>query len=153
MCRRRTCDDETMAAHRPDSPIAVSPFFDDIIMPTAYRTYHVNVSLCLGLLIFVSSSAFAFILGCATRIQLKLEVLSQEKTKVEVPLQHGAYLSSNKSIPNLLLEGHREQVSLFQSEQAKTTKTGLSFFDDPSCYEVMVHPGMIVHSDPKVNHT
>eukprot|EP00804_Cyclotella_cryptica_P023178 CCRYP_000385-RE/>CCRYP_000385-RE protein AED:0.05 eAED:0.05 QI:629/1/1/1/1/0.83/6/648/468 len=107
------------------------------------HTQHMKVSRWSALFIFVWSSMFAFVLGCATRIRLQLQLLRDERTlsgHTELDLKN-----STLQLINLRNEAHQNEDLLRKKTKAESRER----FFDAVCYEALVHPGLVSHSNPK----
>lgn len=106
------------------------------------RPQHMKVTRWLTLFIFASSSVFAFILGCATRIRLQL-IPDQKLLREHVELD---LKNATRQLIDLRNEASRNQILIQKQPNAATNLP-------QACYEALVHPGMVSHPHPKVNRT
>jgi hypothetical protein len=63
--------------------------------------------------------------------------------QIELPVHHPKEVGANQSFINLFDEGHEKKIHQLPPKHDK----------DPACHEVLIHPGMITHSNPKVQFT
>ncbi|KAL7517141.1 hypothetical protein ACHAWX_002089 [Stephanocyclus meneghinianus] len=102
------------------------------------RPQHMKVTRWSTLIIFASSSVFAFILGCATRIRLQL-IPDQKLLRAHVELD---LKNATSQLIDLRNEASRNQI-LIQKQPIAASNL------PQACHEALVHPGMVSHPHPK----